>query len=107
MAGENDFFLGNIPHNITHFMGMDFVGIGNVNDHDRMEKMDDGRRYIQLFWKDGLLAGANFLDSFTESGVIKHALIKRLRHNGSALSDSLPLIQNQLIKNILLEVQRA
>jgi NADPH-dependent 2,4-dienoyl-CoA reductase/sulfur reductase-like enzyme len=107
MAGENDFFLGNIPHNITHFMGMDFVGIGNVNDHDRMEKMDDGRRYIQLFWKDGLLAGANFLDSFTESGVIKHALIKGLRHNGSALSDSLPLIQNQLIKNILLEVQRA
>ena len=28
MAGENEFFPGNIPHNITHFMGMDFVGIG-------------------------------------------------------------------------------
>jgi 3-phenylpropionate/trans-cinnamate dioxygenase ferredoxin reductase subunit len=107
MTGENDFFPGNIPHNITHFMGMDFVGIGNVNDHDRMEKKYDGRRYIQLFWKDGLLTGANFLDNYTESGVIKHALIKGLRHNGSALSDSLPLIQNQLIKNILLEVQRA
>ena len=107
MAGENEFFRGNLPHNITHFMGMDFVGIGNVNDHDRMEKKYDGRRYIQLFWKDGLLTGANFLDSYTESGVIKHALIKGLRHNGSALSDSLPVIQNQLIKNILLEVQRA
>ncbi len=106
MAGEKEFFPGNIPHNITYFMGMDFVGIGNVNDHDRMEKKHDGRRYIQLFWKDGLLTGANFLDSYTESGVIKHALIKGLRHNGSALSDSLPLIQNQLIKNILLEVQR-
>ncbi|OGP93724.1 MAG: hypothetical protein A2156_06065 [Deltaproteobacteria bacterium RBG_16_48_10] len=106
MAGKNEFFRGNIPHNITHFMGMDFVGIGNVNDHDRMEKKYDGRRYIQLFWKDGLLTGANFLDSYTESGIIKHALIKGLRHNGSALSDSLPVIQNQLIKNILLEVQR-
>jgi NADPH-dependent 2,4-dienoyl-CoA reductase/sulfur reductase-like enzyme len=106
MAGKNEFFLGNIPHNITHFMGMDFVGIGNVNDHDKMEKKYDGRRYIQLFWKDGLLTGANFLDSYTESGVIKHALIKGLRHNGSALSDFLPVIQNQLIKNILLEVQR-
>ena len=107
MAGKNEFFRGNLPHNITHFMGMDFVGIGNVNGHDRTEKKYDGRRYIQLFWKDGLLTGANFLDSYTESGVIKHALIKGLRHNGSALSDSLPVIQNQLIKNILLEVQRA
>jgi NADPH-dependent 2,4-dienoyl-CoA reductase/sulfur reductase-like enzyme len=106
MAGENEFFAGNIPHNITRFMGMDFIGIGNVNDHDRIEKKYDGKRYIQLFWKDGLLTGANFLDSYTESGVIKHALIKGLRHNGSALSDSLPVIQNQLIKNILLEVQK-
>jgi NADPH-dependent 2,4-dienoyl-CoA reductase/sulfur reductase-like enzyme len=107
MAGENEFFRGNIPHNITHFMGMDFIGIGKVNDHDRMEKKYDGRTYIQLFWKDGLLVGANFLDSYTESGVIKHALMKGLRRHGSALSDSLPVIQNQLIKNILLEVQRA
>jgi NADPH-dependent 2,4-dienoyl-CoA reductase/sulfur reductase-like enzyme len=107
MAGENDFFRGNIPHNITHFMGMDFVGIGDVEAHDRTEKKYDGRRYIQLFWKDGLLTGANFLDSYAESGVIKNALIKGLRHNGSALSDSLPIIQNQLIRNILLEVQRA
>ena len=66
-----------------------------------------GKDIIQLFWKDGLLTGANFLDSYTESGVIKNALIKGLRQNGSALSDSLPVIQNQLIKNILPEVERA
>ena len=107
MAGENESFRGNIPHNITHFMGMDFVGIGTVNDHDRMEKKYDGKTYLQLFWKDGLLAGANFLDSYTGSGVVKNALMKGLRHDGSALSDSVPLIQNQLIKNILKEVQRA
>jgi len=107
MAGENEVFRGNIPHNITHFMGMDFVGIGTVNDHDRMEKKYDGRTYIQLFWKDGLLAGANFLDDYTGSGVVKNALMKGLRHDRSVLSDSLPLIQNQLIKNILKEVQTA
>ena len=107
MAGENEFFRGNIPHNITHFMGMDFVGMGDVDGYDKMEKTFDGRNFVQLFWKGGLLAGANFLDSYTESGVIKHALIKGLRHNGSALSDSLPVIQNQVIKNILKEVQRA
>ena len=106
MAGGNEFFPGNIPHNITHFMGMDFVGIGDVEAYDRTEEKYDGKRYIQLFWKDGLLTGANFLDSFTESGIVKHAVIKRLRHRASALSDSLPFIQNQLIKNILLEVQK-
>ena len=107
MAGGNEFFPGNISHNITHFMGMDFVGIGDFNGHDRMDKKYDGKRFIQLFWKGGLLTGANFLDSFTESGAIKNALIKRLRQNGPTLSGSLPLIQNQLIKNILLEVERA
>jgi 3-phenylpropionate/trans-cinnamate dioxygenase ferredoxin reductase subunit len=107
MAGGNESFPGNIPHNITHFMGMDFVGIGTVSGYDRMEKKYDGETYIQLFWKDRLLAGANFLDSCTGSGVVKNALMKGLRHDGSASSDSVPLIQNHLIKNILKEVQRA
>jgi assimilatory nitrate reductase electron transfer subunit/3-phenylpropionate/trans-cinnamate dioxygenase ferredoxin reductase subunit len=107
MAGGNEPFRGNIPHNITHFMGMDFVGIGTVSGYDRMEKKYDGETYIQLFWKDGLLAGANFLDSYTGSGVVKNALMKGLRRDGSALSDSVPLVQNHLIKNILKEVQRA
>jgi 3-phenylpropionate/trans-cinnamate dioxygenase ferredoxin reductase subunit len=106
MAGGNELFPGNIPHNITHFMGMDFVGIGDVEAHDRTEKKYDGKRYIQLFWKDGFLNGANFVDSYTESGVIKNALIKGLRQNGPLLSGSLPIIQNQLVKNILLEVER-
>ncbi|HUL23469.1 MAG TPA: NAD(P)/FAD-dependent oxidoreductase [Thermodesulfobacteriota bacterium] len=106
MGGENEFFPGNIPHNITRFMGMDFIGIGNVNDYDRMEKKYDGSRYIQLFWKDGFLTGANFLDNTTDSGVIKNALIKGLRQRGPILSGFVPVIENQLIKNILLEVQR-
>jgi len=106
MAGGNEFFQGNIPHNITHFMGMDFVGIGDMEAHDRTEKKYDGKRYIQLFWKDGFLNGANFVDSYTESGVIKNALIKRLRQKGPILSGFLPVIQNQLIKNILSEVER-
>jgi len=107
MAGGNEFFPGNIPHNITHFMGMDFVSIGDVIGYDRTEKKYDGKRYIQLFWKDGLLTGANFLDSYTESGAIKHALMKRIRQNRPVLLGSMLVIQNQLIKNILLEVERA
>ena len=107
MAGGDEIFPGNISHNITHFMGMDFVGMGDVDGYDKMEKTFDGKSFIQLFWKGGLLAGANFLDSFTESGAIKNALIKGLRQTGPVLSGSLPVIQNQLIKKILLEVERA
>jgi NAD(P)H-nitrite reductase large subunit len=106
MAGGNEFFQGAIPHHITNFMGMDFVSIGDVNDHDRTEKRYDGKRYIQLFWKNRLFTGANFLDSYTESGAIKNALIKGLRQKGPMLSGLLPVIQNQLIKNILSEVER-
>jgi NAD(P)H-nitrite reductase large subunit len=107
MAGGNEFFQGTIPHHITHFMGMVFVSIGDVNDYNRTDKKYNGERYIQLFWRDRLLTGATFLDSFTESGAVKNTLIKGLRQKGPLLSGRLPLIQNQLIKNILSEVGRA
>ncbi len=107
MAGGNEVFCGNIPHNMTHFMGMDFVGIGDVNNQDRMEKKYDGKTYIQLFWKEGLLTGANFVDSYTESGAVKNALMKGLRQKRPVRSGSLPIIQSQLIKQILSEVERA
>jgi len=107
MAGANEFFPGNIPHNITHFIGMDFVGIGDMDGRAATEKKYDGKRYIQLFWRDGLLTGANFLDSYKESGALKHAVIKGLRQNGPFSRDSLPFVQNRLIQNILLEVERA
>ena len=106
MAGKNEFYPGNIPHNITHFMGMDFVSIGDVDSHDRTEKKHDGKRYIQLFWKDGFLTGANLLDCNTESGAIRSALIKGLRLNEPVSSGVLPVIQNTLIRNILSEVRR-
>jgi NADPH-dependent 2,4-dienoyl-CoA reductase/sulfur reductase-like enzyme len=107
MAGKNELFPGNIPHNITHFMGMDFVSIGDVNSYDRMEKRNDGKRYIQLFWKYGLLTGANLLDSTAESGAIKSALMKGLKQNRPDSSGVPPVIQNTLIGNILSEVRRA
>lgn len=100
MAGASESYPGNIPHNITHFMGMDFVGIGDVCEYTHMEKKFDGKRFIQLFWKDELLSGANFIDINTECGVIKSEIVKRLMQNGVVTSCSLPIVQNLLIKNI-------
>ncbi len=82
MAGASEAFAGNIPHNITHFMGMDFVGIGNVRDYDRMEERSDGNGLVQLFWRNGLLVGANLLDSYAEAGIIKNALVKGAMQGG-------------------------
>lgn len=96
MAGANETLPGNVPHNITHFMGMDFVGIGSMRGYDRVDQESDGERFIQLFWKDGLLIGANLLDSYVEAGVIKSALVKGLLQGRVASLRSLPIDQGQI-----------
>ena len=100
MAGLAEEFAGNIPHCISHFMNMDFVAIGSVENYDRAETWSDGLKFVQVFWKDGLLAGANFLDAFTETGVIKNVLTKRLMQGQLASSSRLPV---QVSRNLLVE----
>ncbi len=100
MAGLVEEFPGNIPHCISHFMNMDFVGIGSVENYDRAESWSDGLKFVQVFWKDGLLTGANFLDACTETGVIKNVLTKRLVQGRLASSSRIPV---QVSRNLLVE----
>lgn len=106
MAGVPEFFPGNIPHNITHFLGMDFIGIGDVKQFTRMEKKYDGKRFIQLFWQGDILTGANFLDDYQSSGIIKNQILKNLQVSYKTSQSSLPFIQNLLIRNIFEEVEK-
>jgi NAD(P)H-nitrite reductase large subunit len=106
MVGIRETFPGNIPQNIVHFLGMDFAGMGNICEYDKMDKQFDGQRFRQLFWRDGRLAGANFLDASCEAGVIKNALLKDLRQNGSSGGRSLSAIQDIWIRKILAEVEK-
>lgn len=78
MIGMEDRFSGNIPHNITHFMDMVFVGIGDMWNGDREEKDFDGSTYRHFVWSNHRLIGVNLLDNFTEAGLIKQALLKGL-----------------------------
>lgn len=105
MAGISERLPGSVPHNITHFMGMDFVSMGDICEYDRMEKKYAGGQFLQLFWKDGLLTGANFIDTYTESGIIKNALVKGLMQNQSSYGYSLPAVQNLLLREIFTEVE--
>ncbi len=107
MAGMTEVFPGNIPHNITHFLGMDFIGIGDVCEYDRMDLKYKGKQFRQLFWKNGRLSGVNLLDVCAEAGVLKNALARGIWESGSGSHHPLPVIQDIMIRKILAEVEKA
>jgi 3-phenylpropionate/trans-cinnamate dioxygenase ferredoxin reductase subunit len=76
MAGANMEYAGELPHNIVHFLDMNFVGIGDPNCCDRCESLEEDGRLAQIFYKDGEICGANMLDFFSEAGTFKNALRK-------------------------------
>ncbi len=83
----------------------DFVSIGDVCNYDKMDQKTDGQSFLQVFWQNGRLTGVNLLDSYTEAGVIRYAVIKGLRQTKASGIDSLTAVQNILLSNILTEVK--
>ena len=78
MAGADVQYPGEILHNITHFMGMDFIGLGDVKEHTDVRQAMNDRQYAELFYRDGELVGANFVDLIESSGVLKAAMRRAL-----------------------------
>lgn len=76
--GESD---GNILHNITHFLDMDFIGLGDnrLTGEVKTFRSEDGGFYLQAVLKDGKPVGFNILDNYGVSGILKAYLIKVLR----------------------------
>lgn len=91
MAGDPVIFSGNILHNITHFMGMDFVGFGNVRAQGEVHRVGrpTDRRYIEAVVADGELRCVNLLDSYHISGVVKNYLMNRFTGNRAPLPTAL------------------
>lgn len=81
MAGVCDEADGNILHNITHFLDMDFIGLGDNRITGKTYEYVNPERgfYLQAVLKDGKPAGFNILDNYGISGVLKAHLIKILR----------------------------
>ena len=71
-------YKGNILHNITHFMNMDFIGFGD----NRMqgEVLEYGSLsedlYIRLVLDGKRIVGANILDNYRISGIIKNYMLR-------------------------------
>lgn len=83
MAGLPACTQGDLPHNITHFLDMDFIGVGDNrlpgtplsftsrDGSTRIWAVRDGKKLVCL----------NILDNCKSSGVLKQYLIRRLSGN--------------------------
>ena len=98
MAGGSAEYKGNIVHNITHFMEMDFIGLGDVRlpgETVSFGSLEEGN-YVQAVMKDGALQSVNILGNFAVSGLIKSWLMKKLEDPEAELTD---MQRGLLIKN--------
>lgn len=100
MAGVPCELPGEVLHNITHFMGIDFIGIGNVRDYDRAEAREDSGCFRQIFYKNGAVVGANFIDLYENSGVFKTAFVRDLIRGRTAGNPRITPVQAYLLKSM-------
>ena len=84
IAGKKGKYAGTIPHNITHFFGNDFIGIGDVkNGDDVYEEIDkEAGRYIRLVFTGRNLTGVNLLNVPEIPGILKYHLTKGMVQSG-------------------------
>ena len=86
MAGEDEVYYGNILHNITHFFGMDFIGLGDVSMSGTYYEFHAPDYYIGAVVDDGKLNSINIFGNYKISGILKNYLTKRLLDEQSSLT---------------------
>ena len=94
ILGKSAEYQGNLIHNITHFMDMDFISIGNCaapGEHLRWENRQDGWLVEVIMNEDRQPDCINILDNAKISGPLKHLLIKRFKSPQAPLSASVEL----------------
>ena len=99
ILGHQTCYQGNLIHNITHFMDMDFISIGNCNapgEHVRWENPQDGWQIEAILNESGESECINILDNAKVSGPLKALFIKRLKSPDSPLP---PTLEMRLLKS--------
>ena len=77
MAGMADSYCGSTPHNITHFMGMDFVAVGEpMAEGNVFEQSLSDNRYFRIVWEKGRLLSVNLLNMPEIAGLLKNLFFK-------------------------------
>ena len=86
MAGRSAVYYGNILHNITHFMDMDFISLGDITlpgEHRRFAGKDF---FVEVCTDAGRLNSINIFGQYRISGILKSHLTKRLLSGNSDLT---------------------
>lgn len=79
ITGYHDEFQGNFIHNITHFLDMDFIGIGdNRADGDHITYTAPGGWRLDMVYQDSHPVCINILDNQSLSGPAKAILLKTM-----------------------------
>ena len=97
MAGAKSEFDGNFMHNITHFMGMDFIGFGDNRKTGKVitsGNISQGLYVEAVIGEEGLV-GVNILDNYRISGAVKNYLYRIIREKNVQIS---PVQRGILIK---------
>lgn len=78
MVGHDSVYKGNIIHNITHFMDMDFIAFGDTRVEGEVLEYGspESGLYVCLVIKDGRIAAANILDNYKISGIVKNYMLR-------------------------------
>ena len=88
MAGYPEPYAGSIVHNITHFMGMDFIGLGDNRLHGKTVtwgNLNNGP-YIEAVVEGRRLQCVNILDCYPVSGVLKSLMLAQWSRPGCSLT---------------------
>lgn len=87
IVGHDDEFQGSLVHNITHFLDMDFIGLGSPkSEGDLVEFGKVGSNtYVRAIIKDGRLRCANILGNYRVSGSLKSWFLRQQEHPGEEM----------------------
>lgn len=97
MAGSTAHFDGNFMHNITHFMGMDFIGFGDNRKQGKIITSGNisAGLYVEAVIDETGLVGVNILDNYRISGAVKNYLYRIMEQKNVQIS---PIQRGVLIK---------
>lgn len=90
IGGIDSYYAGTTPHNITYFLGTDFIGIGNPNaDGEVLEKYDCSKnKYIRIVKQGEKIQCINLINYKEISGILKAMFFKSLEANNSTFTDN-------------------
>ena len=96
MLGRQVRYPGNMLHNITHFMDMDFIGFGDVRATGEVLRFSRDGFTLYAVRQNGKLALVNIVDNHAISGIIKNYMMRKFMGHEEPIS---PMQEAILLRN--------